>query len=167
MNEDMASNRKWRGRFIRYAPFLFWLLVVLGFSSDQASSDQTSRFIRPLLDFLFPHTSPDTLDLFHALIRKAAHLSEYGLLGLLGARAWAASSVDILRRHVFFAAAAIVALAACADEYHQSFEASRTSSGWDVLLDVIGGVVGCTVFLTWRRYRERKVATSLHPKLFE
>jgi VanZ family protein len=165
MNEDTTLKKKWRGRLIRYAPFLFWLIVVLGFSSEQASSDQTSRFIRPLLEFLFPHGSSETLDLYHALIRKAAHLSEYGLLGFLAVRAFAGSTLAVFRRHRFLAAAAIAALVACVDEFHQSFEASRTSSVWDVMLDALGGVLGCSVFWIWLRYRTRKKeeTTFSHP----
>ena len=44
---------------------------------------QTSRFIRPLIEFFFPGASPETILLIHAFIRKSAHFIEYGLLGLL------------------------------------------------------------------------------------
>ena len=100
---------------------------------------QTSRFIRPLIEFFFPGASPETILLIHAFIRKSAHFIEYGLLALLAARAsfWGVSSK--VREHWIVFSIGLVAAVAGVDEINQSFLSSRTGSGWDVLLDVAGG----------------------------
>ena len=40
------------------------------------------RFIIPVLHWLFPHASAETLELMHAVIRKSAHLTEYFIFSI-------------------------------------------------------------------------------------
>jgi len=51
----------------------------------------------------------------------------------------------------------IVLVVASLDEFHQSFEASRTSAVWDVVLDVIGGsiAVGLLKILDHRKNKSK------------
>jgi len=114
---------------------------------------ETSLIIRPLLKFLFPTSPEATIDLYHGYIRKCAHFTEYGILAFFAFRAAAGSSIDRLRRSRFFAPALFVALIASIDEFHQSFVPSRTSSGWDVLLDISGGIF--VVFTCWLLERKK------------
>ena len=46
---------------------------------------------------------------------------------------------------------------ASADELNQSFQASRTSSGWDVLLDIFGGISALAAFKLFRRRAQNKI----------
>lgn len=102
---------------------------------------QTSRFIRPLLEFLFPAASEQTLLIYHGYIRKAAHFTEYAVLAFLAVRALTVS----FPKWRYTTALMIVISIAAIDEFHQSFEASRTGSILDVMLDISGGVVMITV----------------------
>jgi VanZ family protein len=139
------QEAKWRGRFIRYAPLLFWVGVIFYFSSGQGSFDETSRFIRPLLEFLFPAATPETLALYHGYIRKFAHPAVYAVLAILAARAFFTSSRPSLSRH-FIAYALIMSLAvAVLDELNQAYVASRTGSAWDVALDTVGAAAALMV----------------------
>ncbi len=97
---------------------------------------QTSRFIRPLLEFLFPSAPDETLRIYHGYIRKAAHFAEYAVLAFLAVRALAASHLYRLR---YALALLLVIGIAAIDEFHQSFEISRTGSILDVMLDISGG----------------------------
>ena len=97
------------------------------------SMNETSRIIRPLLEFLFPTASPETLTHVHGYIRKFAHFFEYAVLALLAFRALGSI------KHRFAVTLGIVALVAITDEVNQSFNSTRTSSPWDVLLDISGG----------------------------
>jgi VanZ family protein len=150
-NGDQSS--KWRGRLIRYAPLLLWTLIIFGFSTGQASMEETSIIIRPILKFLFPTAPEDTIAFYHGYIRKCAHFTEYAILAFFAFRAAAGSSIGLLRRSRFVTAIILVALVASIDEFHQSFAPSRTSSGWDVLLDISGSVF--TVLLCWLRQGKR------------
>jgi VanZ family protein len=136
-----SKQPKWRIWLTAYAPFIIWVFVVLGLGSGIGSMKETSRIIRPLLEFLFPTASPETLTFYHGIIRKFAHLTEYAMLAFLAVRALRASSVTSLRNYRCVIAISIVLVIASLDEFHQSFEASRTSALRDVFLDLIGGSI--------------------------
>lgn len=114
---------------------------------------RTSLIIRPLLEFLFPDASPETITYYHAIVRKLAHFTEYGMLALLAFRAAVRISLGFVRRHPYLTSLALVICVASTDEYLQSFEPSRTSSPYDVLLDISGGIVMLVVtfiIVSWR-----------------
>jgi VanZ family protein len=121
-------------------------------SSSQGSINQTSRFIGPLLKFLFPDASTETLLFYHGIIRKLAHLSEYAVLGLLACRAFVLSP---LRSHPFVFAAVTVFVVAAIDETNQSFNPLRTGSPVDVLIDVVGGLAAI-MFSYWLMMRKKR-----------
>ena len=147
------ENRKWRGRIFRYAPFFLWLGIIVYNSSSQASMSETSRFIRPLLEFLFPQASEQTLSILHGYIRKFAHLAEYSMLAFLASRAFWGSRIQGLRKYWPVWAMAIVLLVAPMDEINQSFDPSRTGSIYDVILDCIGGFLAVCSLAVYKRSR--------------
>ena len=106
----------------------------------------TSRIMRPLLLWLFPDISEARIQLAHLVMRKAAHFTEYAILGWLAARAFATSSRDLLRRYWFSVALLLIVFQAALDEYHQSFVTTRTGSPYDSLIDIAGGLFGLTMF---------------------
>ena len=59
-----------------------WAAVIWGLGGEDFANESTSRFIRPLLEWLFPNLSAGGLDLTHFVIRKGFHAFEYGLLAL-------------------------------------------------------------------------------------
>lgn len=125
---------------------------------------KTSRFIRPLLEFLFPSASEDTLQFYHGLIRKAAHLTEYGFLALIAARVFITSSRRTLSRYWYLAAMWLVAAVAVADEMNQSFLSSRTGTMSDVILDVAGGVAAIVFILLFGRSRPVRIFVGGEPR---
>lgn len=141
-----------RGPVAAYAPVLFWAAVILVLGSGTGSAAQTSRILKPLIEFFFPDAAPDTFLIIHALIRKTAHFVEYAILALLSARA-AFLTEGPLRRFWWAFGLAVVSAVAVADEINQSFYSTRTGSEWDVLLDIAGGVfaLGCVALIRWRR----------------
>ncbi|MGB7209967.1 MAG: VanZ family protein [Pyrinomonadaceae bacterium] len=136
-----------RGRFIRYAPLILWTGVIFFLSSNQGSMAETSRFIRPIIEFFFPTASPDTFLLVHAFIRKTAHFVEYAVLAMFAAKTFFSSSMRPLRDHWYAFSILLVLIVAAIDETNQSTSFSRTGSGWDVLLDLSGGIAA--ICLLW------------------
>jgi VanZ family protein len=76
--------------------------------------------------------------LYHGIIRKCAHLTEYAVLGLLACRAFKNLSAATSRKYFYLLAAALVVAVASADEFNQSFNPERTGSPIDVLIDISG-----------------------------
>ncbi|HTG86063.1 MAG TPA: VanZ family protein, partial [Pyrinomonadaceae bacterium] len=105
--------------------------------------------IGPLVLWLFPDTSPETMLTIHVFTRKIAHLTEYAILALLAARAFRGSSRVGLRARWLLASLVLIVVYALVDEYHQSFVPSRSASINDSLIDMIGGFAA--LFLVWRR----------------
>jgi len=151
IQSNLPSNR--RERIIRYAPLVLWIGMILFLSTSQASMSNTSRFIRPLLEFLFPSASEETLILYHGYIRKLAHLTEYAGLAFWAFWAFSNSNLKNLRRLWFVFAFLLVLLIALIDETNQSYLTSRTGSIYDVLLDASGGLI-MLIFLILYRFRK-------------
>ena len=151
------SRSSLRRRSIRYIPLILWIGLIFFFSSTAASASQTSRIIGPLLHFLFPSASPESLQQYHFFIRKCAHVTEYALLAFWAIRAWKNSSYTFLKSYRFVLAAVLVLAVASLDEYNQSFEPSRTSTPWDVGLDFVGGLAMCVVLKLIQLRQDRRM----------
>jgi VanZ family protein len=156
MAENSLSKTIWRGRVIRYAPLFLWIGVIFFLSSTLGSMSHTSRIIRPLLEWLFPDASPETITLYHAYVRKFAHFTEYAILAFLASRAFWSSGREFLRKYWYAASFALVILIASIDEYNQSFNSARTGSAYDTLLDISGGLVAIIILQIigiWKRQK--------------
>lgn len=153
MSVDKSKNPIWRGRIFRFAPLILWIGVIFLLSSGQGAMSNTSRFIRPLLLFLFPDASEQTLLIYHAYIRKIAHPCVYAVLAYFSYRAFYFSPQKFLQKFWFPVSLLLVFIIASLDELNQSFLVSRTSSPFDILLDTIGGLVMLTIlfFINKRR----------------
>jgi VanZ family protein len=113
------------------------------------------RFAPPLLLMgliFFLSAQPDLssgLGAWDTVLRKAAHMVEYGLLWFLWWRALGSGSP--------VPAIAITLLWAASDEYHQSFVEGRHGTPWDVAIDAVG--VGLAALVARRAYSQpRSVA---------
>jgi len=140
----------------RYLPLVAWLVFISFASSDSFSAGNTSRIIGPLVLWLFPNTTPETLAVIHLVTRKVAHFTEYAILAYLAARAFRTSPRPALANRWFLAALLLVVVYALLDEYHQSFVPSRTASVYDSFIDMAGGLATLLVIR-----RRRKARTAL------
>jgi VanZ family protein len=131
--------------FSRYVPLIAWLAFISFASSDSFSAGNTSRIIGPLILWLFPNTTPESLAVVHLVTRKLAHLTEYAILGFLAARAFRTSPHPAIRRRWFLISLALIVVYALLDEYHQSFVPSRTGSVFDSFIDMTGGLTALII----------------------
>ena len=148
--------------FIKYwLPVLVWMVIIFSASSDTLSFQHSSRILAPIINWLFPQLSEETISAIVFFIRKCAHLTEYAVLALLFWRAlrkpvrrdprpwrWAEARLALL----------CVAIYAASDEFHQAFVPSRQASVWDVLLDTTGAVFA--LILLWGIGRVRRTRTT-------
>jgi VanZ family protein len=135
---------------LAWAATFAWIALITAFSGEGFSDASTSRFIGPLVRWLFPDVSPAMLAAIHFVVRKTAHAVEYGVLALL---AWLAlrRSFRLSPRRSAVLALAIVSAVGIADEAHQMRLATRTGSPLDVMLDLAGGALALSILFSWRR----------------
>jgi VanZ family protein len=131
-----------------WLPAIAWACLISWLSTDTFSSEHTSTVILPILHWLFPHTSADTLDLMQGVIRKMAHLTEYFVFSIFLMRGLRVKDRGWTLRLATWAIV-IAAGYAALDEFHQSFVASRTASPWDALLDTAGASAAQIVLWLW------------------
>lgn len=157
------TNHELSERFFRYGPLLVWLGVIAWLSSDSGAMSETSRFVRPVLRFLFPDASEETILTLHGLVRKSAHVFVYSVLAFLAARAFFRTSVAGIRRLWPAAAIGLVFAIASLDELNQSFSGgTRTGSIWDVALDTASGAaaIGLIYLLLNRQFIKKLLGTA-------
>jgi VanZ family protein len=136
-------------RLVTWVPSLIWTALVLGFSSGDFSAENTGSLLGPLLIWLFPWITPSQINVIHFFVRKAAHLTEYGILALLWFRTVTYAGLRVPTGALL--ALAISVASAIVDETHQAMVPSRTSSAADVLLDSIGATMALVpACLGWR-----------------
>lgn len=130
--------------------------MIFAASSTAGASDNTSRIIGPLLKWLLPDSSAETITVIHGYIRKLAHFTEYAFLAFFAFRAFVFSGFDFVRNYWFVWAFLTVAAIASIDEYGQSLNPLRTGSIYDVLIDCAGGVAMIALITVFRCHRRRR-----------
>lgn len=130
-----------------YFPLILWISGIFYLSSNKGSIAKTSSFLIPFFSWLFPHAPEQSLINYQIVFRKLCHFVGYAILALFASIAFYNSSVMILARFWYFCAFVVVLLVASADEFKQSFYASRSGSFSDVVLDCLGG--STSISLSW------------------
>lgn len=120
-----------------------WLCVIWGNSmlpgqTSGAVSGWASTLIGKILPFL-------TTDFGHLLLRKAAHFSEFAILGVLLTWLWGMLAGNPLLRFLLPLGCGM----ACAvtDECIQLFSPGRACSFWDMCIDWSGVLTGISIFM--------------------
>ena len=114
-----------RRRFSLWAPVVLWAGVIFGLSAIPSLSSG--------------------LGTWDEVLRKAAHMTEYAILGALLLRATRRPGIAL----------GLAALYAISDEVHQHFVEGRHAAALDVLIDATGALVGV---LAWRWLSRRREA---------
>lgn len=135
------------------------MALIFGASTDLMSSSRTSRFIGPVLRWVFPDISEPAIRRVQLAVRKAAHVIEYAVLALLLYRAirrTLARSPEIWCRQCAAWAFGIAVLYAASDEWHQSFVPSRGGTIHDVIIDGAGAALGLALWYGWLLWRQAR-----------
>ena len=119
---QVAGNKSQvAGRIGRWVLVAVWMGAIFWFSAQPQAA----------LDFGQPE-----------FLGKAAHVTEYAVLGWLVQRARG-------DRRAWWQSWLIVILYAATDEFHQSFTPGRTPRVTDVMIDAVGAAMGMVVVI-WR-----------------
>jgi VanZ family protein len=150
-----------RKLILNWIPAMLAVGVIAGESTSTMSAANTSRWLLPVWVHLFGPVTAHNWAIIHHLIRKTGHFIGYGSVSLCFFHGWS-SSLSTARRSLNAVRLRSAALAifctlviASADEFHQSFLPSRTSSPYDVALDVCGAMVMQVALLSLLRVYAR------------
>ena len=118
-----------------WLPPILWTAVILAGSNEQFSSGHSEPWLATLINAILGHPlTPSQFGALNFIVRRAAHLVEYGILGALLFRAFRAERGGWSARWVLAAIAGAAVIGAL-DEWHQMFVPSRTASVSDVVFD--------------------------------
>ena len=140
--EFKVGAASWRRLIIRWIATTAWAGLIFYLSTQKFGSSFSEGLLKEALGSVHWHVSAYTFEILHLLIRKLAHLTEYGILGLLlyGSLEWEPQMSWNFRRMVL--ALLIVAAYSLTDEFHQLFVPGRGASLVDCGIDIAGGGVG-------------------------
>ncbi len=131
-----------RSAFRLWLPPLLWTALIFSTSNASFSSTNTGDWLEKLINAIVGHPLPPAgFDTLHFAIRKAAHLTGYGILSALVFRALRAERPVRWRIGWSLAAIAMAAMVGSVDEWHQAFIPSRTALVSDALLDTAGATL--------------------------
>jgi VanZ family protein len=134
-------------------------------STQTGGTDHSAHYLRRLLNALSPEFARSLSDFqffcLHYSPRKAAHVFEYMVLGLLAFRAvqWGR---PCFRWMSVVAGVALPMACSVLDETHQAFVPGRSSSATDVLINVSGAAMGmlCICVAALNRGVERRAVNA-------
>lgn len=155
---------------------LVWMCVIFGFSAqgEEESGEVSEAFSYRIVSStgIFFHLHLDEEELrklastIEGTVRKAAHMTEFGILAILIC-VWL-GKWQCLENNRMVIAGAFTMLYAASDEYHQLFVPGRAGSVGDFVIDSIGAVLGINIFLgvkkcisfLWNRRKSKDIKLS-------
>lgn len=143
---------------------ILWMAIIFSFSAQPADeSEQMSLSVGHVAGLLFadgyedwPQERQDAFaERIDHVVRKAAHFTEYAVLGVLLALMYRAYGHK--GKRLFLLSAGTGSLYAATDEFHQLFVEGRSCQLTDWGIDTCGVIAGAAaVFLLWRGVGRRK-----------
>lgn len=135
---NYMRNRK---KILNILLLVFWMALIFFMSHQTAiestnQSDAVVNFINKILGF-------GNIDLLIIFVRKTAHLLEYLVLGVLMVNCFK----DYGFNKYLLISTLLCFLYACSDEFHQFFVVGRSAQLSDILIDSIGSIFGCLLYV--------------------
>ena len=154
-----------------------WTAVIMGFSGENAdvSGDRSAKILVGIVNVISPDSNvtlenyeacPDSFPFLQnseRVVRKAAHMTEYGLLAFL-IFSFLFGFRDLERKYSYILPVIGVAALGTVDEINQTRVAGRYGSLFDVCVDVTAAVIAALIarHLTLR-YRSRLLRQNMDP----
>ena len=145
-NFARSELRPWLWVFI-------WMLIIFLFSTSTFSGTNTSRIIGPILKWLIPEITNESIAFIQFFLRKTGHIVEYAILSILVSNAIVRRLAEFSAIPLIFKAVFISSIYAAFDEWHQSWTVGRTGSLIDVSIDSVGALLGVFLFLWMLKYK--------------
>lgn len=140
--------------FQRWCLVVLWCLVIYCFSEFSLfTGENTKRVLEAVLSYLpFGRGGDGTSSPLNFIVRKLAHLTEFGILAVLVWRALEPMRLAYVGAWIF------ATVYAMTDEWHQSFEPGRTATPKDVVIDSCGALIALLcirLYMYWKRKKNK------------
>jgi VanZ family protein len=137
-------------KLVSWLLVIVWCIAIYCFSEfSWFTGENTKRVLDTVLSYLrFGGGEEEGPSLLNFIIRKLAHLTEFGILAVL---VWRALSP---KRAAYVGAWLFATVYAMTDEWHQSFEPGRTAAPKDVAIDSCGALlalIGVFLYMRWKK----------------
>lgn len=165
----MKKNHKiWLFRGIALAALLAWMILIFGFSGQEGTessgiSQKVSRWIAQAYNGILRQNLNGTeiLQIAEKLehpVRKAAHMSEFGILSF-----WFYLVLTSFQRRKWRNIAAVLFsfCYASLDEFHQTFVSGRAGRFSDVCIDTSGAILVMLFVYFLQRCYDRKQSKNI------
>ena len=151
----MIKQKYVRSELIPWLWVALWMLVIFLFSTSAFSGDNTSRIIGPILKWISPEISNESIAFVQFFLRKTAHIIEYAFLAILLCNAIVRRLKEFSAKVLIVRSVFISLIYAASDEWHQSLSAGRIGSLMDVSIDGVGALFGALSFLWIFKYKQK------------
>ena len=150
-----------------------WMGLIFSFSnqpadeSSKVSGGLCHRIVCSVSDtFHLQLTDEQTEQIAEVIeypVRKAAHMTEYAILGLLSFAFY--NGFEALKKRNYLYALFTAAIYAATDEFHQYFIPGRSAEVHDVLIDTAGAAIALLLlYLIITRFQRKKSCVKTLPK---
>lgn len=145
--EEKFKVREKRKGIIFLLLSLLWMAVIFMFSAQTGDeSGRQSGFLAEIVERLIPfELSEGGMETLTFIIRKAAHFTEYAVLGALYFETAYCFRYEGKKKSCYktvLLTTVLCMLYAMSDEFHQSFTDGRSPAVRDVIIDTCGGFAG-------------------------
>ena len=151
----MIKKKYVRSELIPWLWVALWMLVIFLFSTSAFSGDNTSRIIGPILKWISPEISNESIAFVQFFLRKIAHIIEYAFLAILLCNAIVRCLKEFSAKVLIVRSVFISLIYAASDEWHQSLSAGRIGSLMDISIDGVGALFGALSFLWIFKYKQK------------
>ncbi|MGN1322896.1 MAG: VanZ family protein [Bacilli bacterium] len=136
---------------ISWMLLVIWMIFIFIMSSFNGNiSSNQSGSIADLIYNLFNISDTEKVSL---IVRKCAHVSEFFILGILVINLVSKYNV----KHIYLISFIICVLYASSDEFHQLFVSGRSGQVTDVLIDLIGVVLGLSIYCLIKYFKSLRL----------
>ncbi|MBR4865137.1 MAG: VanZ family protein [Clostridia bacterium] len=166
-HEQILAGKTQAKRIFATVLTVGWMAVIFLFSAQtgEISGNTSGGIVDWVLRMVYPDYETFSVEkqlamaeIWHLFIRKAAHFTEYAVLGLLTANTF--QTYPIGPGYKWSIPGLVCVLYAISDEIHQYFVPDRACRFWDVCIDTAGAIMGIALFALVTRLAKRNVKRS-------
>lgn len=137
-------------KFISYwLPPIIWMIIIFP-GNKSLTSENTSYFLYPVIQFLFPNADTIFIENVHRFIRKLMHFLDYAFLAFLLFRAFKEENKIIKLEYLLYSGLISICYGML-DEIIQAFIPKRTASIYDWFIDSAGAIFSLGIIYFTKR----------------